>query len=124
MDQTRLSRELIATAARACRFAGLAGLGYRAGVPRRRRGPGGMVCLLAVAVASLAAVGVPGVWQSAALASSRSGLNWTQQTPATSPPARAGGSMAYDAATRTVVLFGGGARAPFADSWTWDGYTC
>jgi hypothetical protein len=46
------------------------------------------------------------------------GTNWTQQTPATSPPARAYASMAYDAATGTAVLFG---SDPSADTWTWDG---
>ena len=35
------------------------------------------------------------------------GTTWTQQHPATSPPARDEASMAYDAATGTVVLFGG-----------------
>ncbi|MHB8263607.1 MAG: hypothetical protein ACYDGY_07655, partial [Acidimicrobiales bacterium] len=36
------------------------------------------------------------------------GATWTQQHPAKSPPALFGGSMAYDSATRQVVLFGGG----------------
>ena len=54
---------------------------------------------------------------------------WTQLTPATSPPPLAGASLAYDAATRTVVLFGG---TPFHlgqegsdsnETWTWDGAT-
>ena len=32
--------------------------------------------------------------------------------------------MAYDAATGTVVLFGGtGRRGPQSDTWTWDGST-
>ncbi len=31
--------------------------------------------------------------------------------------------MAYDAATGTVVLFGGGGRRPVGDTWTWDGTT-
>ena len=35
------------------------------------------------------------------------GTTWTEQTPATSPPARESATMAYDAATGTVVLFGG-----------------
>ena len=39
------------------------------------------------------------------------GTTWTQQTPATSPPARESASMAYDAATGTVVLFGGDCTA-------------
>jgi len=52
------------------------------------------------------------------------GTTWTQQHPATSPPARAFASMAYDAATGTAVLFGGfGSPGPLADTWTWDGTT-
>ncbi len=52
------------------------------------------------------------------------GSTWTKQSPASSPPARGAASMAYDAATGTVVLFGGsGANGPFSDTWTWDGST-
>src|SRR5207247_1336868 len=58
------------------------------------------------------------------------GTNWTQQTPATSPPARAGHSLAYDSARGRVVLFGGcastvtvGAGDFLADTWEWDGTT-
>jgi hypothetical protein len=52
------------------------------------------------------------------------GTTWTHQHPATSPPGRYGAAMAYDAATGTVVLFGG-FRFPAArsDTWTWDGTT-
>jgi hypothetical protein len=35
------------------------------------------------------------------------GTTWTQQHPATSPPARGQAAMACDAATGTAVLFGG-----------------
>ncbi|MHB1988456.1 MAG: kelch repeat-containing protein, partial [Acidimicrobiales bacterium] len=35
------------------------------------------------------------------------GTTWAQQSPATSPPARFGASMAYDPATGNMVLFGG-----------------
>ena len=35
------------------------------------------------------------------------GSTWTKQTTAAHPPARYEASMAYDAATSTVVLFGG-----------------
>jgi hypothetical protein len=53
------------------------------------------------------------------------GSAWTQQHPATSPPARAGASIAYDAAHQRAVLFGGGnglgASSAFTDTWTWDG---
>jgi hypothetical protein len=56
------------------------------------------------------------------------GTTWTQQHPATSPSPRQvgqGGTMAYDAATGTVVLFGGFGRDNHAlgDTWTWDGTT-
>ena len=51
------------------------------------------------------------------------GSTWTKQAPATSPPARQYGSMAYDAATGNVVLFGGGGGSsglsPLGDTWTW-----
>ncbi|TME20784.1 MAG: hypothetical protein E6I68_12320 [Chloroflexi bacterium] len=41
----------------------------------------------------------------------------------TPPPARMGAAMTYDAATRTVVLFGGisGDGTPLSDTWAWDG---
>ena len=55
------------------------------------------------------------------------GTTWTEQFPATSPPAREGASMADDPATGNVVLFGGngawGGIAYLADTWTWDGTT-
>jgi hypothetical protein len=49
---------------------------------------------------------------------------WTQQFPAVSPSARRA-PMAYDAATRSVVLFGGdnGASVDYSDTWTWNGAT-
>ena len=53
------------------------------------------------------------------------GSNWTQQSPATSPPARFGAAMAYDAATGNVVMFGGEnkqGQTP-SDTWVWDGST-
>jgi hypothetical protein len=123
MNRARISQTLITIAAGACRFAGLAGRGARTRVPRRRRGRGGMACVFAVVVALLAAVGVPGVSQSATLARSLSAPNWTQQSPATSPPGRFLASMAYDAATGTVVLFGGVSGILRRDTWTWNGST-
>jgi hypothetical protein len=48
--------------------------------------------------------------------------NWVQQAPTTSPPARSGATMAFDAEIEKVVLFGGyGASGPLADTWTYDG---
>jgi hypothetical protein len=53
------------------------------------------------------------------------GTTWTEQFPPVSPPARStpdSTGMVYDAATQTVVLFGGGnAGGPLGDTWTWDG---
>ena len=55
------------------------------------------------------------------------GINWTQESPATSPAARGYASMVYDAALGQVVLFGGvGNTAPgsngfFNDTWVWNG---
>ena len=71
MDQIRISRKIIAAAC--ARFAGP----VRAGVLQRPREPGwaGSVAVLAGA---LAAFGVPGAWQSAAVASSSPILNWTR----------------------------------------------
>jgi hypothetical protein len=100
MDRIRISRKI--TAAACTRLAGRG----RTGVPRRSRGAG-RAWSATVVTAVVAAFGVPGAGQSAALASSLAVLNWTQQAPATSPPARVGASMAYDAATGTAVLFGG-----------------
>jgi len=63
------------------------------------------------------------------------GSTWTQQHPATSPPARANAVLAYDPQSGHVLLFGGVA-SPFAkgcsgcstllqpttsDTWSWDG---
>jgi hypothetical protein len=50
---------------------------------------------------------------------------WSQLSPAASPSARAGASMAYDPTTGTEVLFGGSnyGGAVLDDTWTWDGTT-
>jgi hypothetical protein len=54
------------------------------------------------------------------------GTTWTEQFPPVSPPARAFNSdqMAFDAATGTVVLFGGfanGGSSWLGDTWVWNG---
>ena len=51
------------------------------------------------------------------------GADWTKLAPAHSPPKRFVFGMAGDAATGTVVLFGGSrtGHAPYHDTWTWDG---
>jgi photosystem II stability/assembly factor-like uncharacterized protein len=52
------------------------------------------------------------------------GTTWTQQAPATSPPGQWWPVMAYDAATATVVEFGGDENGRILnDTWTWDGTT-
>ena len=75
-------------------------------------------------VAALAACGVLGMVPAAAQASSAPVPVWTRQHPAAHPFQRAYPSMAYDAATGNVVLFGGqqGRLTPTDhDTWTWDG---
>lgn len=75
-----------------------------------RRGGLGLAAAVAVVVAAAPA----------ALASSATAPDWTKQAPATSPPTRQLASVAYDAATRDVVLFGGGTfKAVLDDTWTW-----
>jgi hypothetical protein len=54
------------------------------------------------------------------------GRNWTEKHPAHHPSARGAAAMAYDPASRTVVLFGGLTGAIqnatiLGDTWTWDG---
>jgi hypothetical protein len=46
------------------------------------------------------------------------GSTWTERFPTESPPASGEAAMAYDAATSSVVLFGGDL---LAETWTWDG---
>lgn len=55
------------------------------------------------------------------------GSNWTQETPATSPPAREVAVMTYDDTNQRSLLFGG-TTSPIAssstilgDTWAWDG---
>jgi hypothetical protein len=77
----------------------------------------GALSMIAVAIVALPA-------QLAVLAGSAAGPDWTKQAPATSPPARSFASMAYDAATGDIVLFGGdSSQGIFGDTWTWDGST-
>jgi hypothetical protein len=49
--------------------------------------------------------------------------SWHQQTPPSSPSARGDANMAYDAATGSVVLFGGidNSGTSLNDTWTWNG---
>jgi uncharacterized protein (TIGR03437 family) len=51
------------------------------------------------------------------------GTNWTQLSPASSPPARQFHAMAYDSLHGQVVLFGGinQTNQYYQDTWVWDG---
>lgn len=53
------------------------------------------------------------------------GTAWTQASPATSPSARVGAQMCYDANTGSILLFGGNDQAGtvFNDTWSWNGTT-
>ncbi len=52
------------------------------------------------------------------------GTAWTELHPATSPSARGGAAMTYDAERGEVVLFGGSNNVDsFDDTWTFDGTT-
>jgi hypothetical protein len=75
--------------------------------------------------AALAVCGVLGLAPAAVQARSASAATWTRQAPATSPPPRYEASMAYDAATSDVVLFGGvnAAGRYLGTTWIWDGST-
>jgi hypothetical protein len=78
--------------------------------------------VLGVAMAAAVVGVVPG---RAAAATPAPAATWTQQHPATSPPARYGASMSYDQATGDAVLFGGvGSSGSYlGDTWTWNGTT-
>jgi hypothetical protein len=80
---------------------------------------------LTVSAAALAAVGVLGaVPPAVASASPQQALDWTSLAPAAHPSPRTLTEMAYDAATGTVVLFGGYSNTGnLGDTWTWNGTT-
>jgi hypothetical protein len=57
-----------------------------------------------------------------AKATTAGGLIWTELDPAASPPARDNASMAYDPATKTVLLFDGGqCDSCGGQTWSWNG---
>ena len=47
------------------------------------------------------------------------GSNWVQQHPATVPHTRAQASLAYDGATKNLVLYGGSDLSQLNDTWVW-----
>jgi hypothetical protein len=51
------------------------------------------------------------------------GRDWRKLHPADSPAARRDGDLIYDAATQTVVMFGGYDGSYLGDTWIWDGGT-
>ena len=72
---------------------------------------------------AVAAVGMALV--SAGPAHAAAATNWTQVSPATSPPARSGAAVAYDEHTGQLVVFGGtdSSGTFLDDTWIWDGTT-
>jgi len=86
---------------------------FRLWAEARQRRPVAIVSGFLVALALAAGLTTP------AAASPGPAASWTQKSPATVPPARAGAIMAYDAATNNVVLFSGGSATN--DTWTWNG---
>jgi hypothetical protein len=76
-------------------------------------------CGAIVAVATAVAAAVP-----LHVSAASSAVNWEQESPASSPPARAFAASAYDSNRDRVVVFGGAnATTNFGDTWEWDGST-
>ncbi len=95
---------------------------YRTGPHRRRGIPlgrriGALAFSLVLVLASLPLT-------AGVTAAATSQPTWTQLSPGTSPPARAGASIAFDPATGQLILFGGEDGSIFLnDTWTWSGST-
>jgi len=76
----------------------------------------------ALVMAIMAACAVAEVASASALTGSSSVLGWTKQAPAATPPGLFVTKMAYDAATGSVVMFGGvNPSNSIVDggTWTW-----
>jgi hypothetical protein len=72
-----------------------------------------------VTALAIAGVGLPLQTQAGT-----SPVNWEQESPAASPPARTFAASAYDSNRDRVVVFGGtNATANLGDTWEWDGAT-
>ena len=53
-----------------------------------------------------------------------SGTTWTKLAPSQSPPGRSRATMAYDAHTDQLIVFGGlGTSGPLSTTWSWNGST-
>ena len=83
----------------------------------------GQRLVISVTIAAMAAMGLALVM--AAPAQAAAATNWTQVSPATSPPARSGAAVAYDEQTGQLVVFGGtdSSGAVLGDTWIWNGST-
>ena len=57
----------------------------------------------------------------AGAAPSTSTANWVELHPATKPPPSTGAVMAYDAATKQLIRFGGYAKGVLNQTWLWTG---
>jgi hypothetical protein len=77
--------------------------------------------ITAAGMAVLAAGSVLAMAPAAVKASPAPAPTWTKQRPAAHPVKRYDAAMAYDAATHTVVLFGGAKYKALGDTWTWGG---
>ncbi len=97
----------------------MTGRGFPGGSPVRRAG---VALLTAVICASMI---VSGSGSAAGhSAGSKTKLRWLEITSASTPPARDWAAMAYDAADRYVVLYGGynpNAAGLYSDTWTFQG---
>ncbi len=89
--------------------------------PMRRWCHAGLVVgLMALGGLVTGTAGLPvGAAPNSGLTSPLPSPSWSQLHPTTSPPAVGGASMAYDAATAQMVLFGGGTQADVTSGDTW-----
>ncbi len=96
------------------RAAGKSGIRIRTGL--RLSASGLIACLATLSIAELPIATATGATPTP---------TWTQLDPATSPSARSGAAMAYDAGTGQLVLFGGSTSSSsfVNDTWTWNGTT-
>ena len=83
----------------------------------------GQRLVISVTIAAMTAMGLALVM--AAPAQAAAATNWTQASPAASPPARSGAAVAYDEHTNQLVVFGGTDKsgAVLGDTWIWGGST-
>ncbi|MHB8320300.1 MAG: kelch repeat-containing protein [Acidimicrobiales bacterium] len=80
----------------------------------------GAVTLLLALIGTTALIGAT----PATAAPISAAATWAHLNAVASPPIRAGASMAYDAATGQMLLFGGfGSGVTLDDTWSWNGAT-